>query len=108
MGAASSTWDSKTLVSLIIIVLLAGWIRIDYAATQVAGVFTQKDAGTYLNYGINLYRSGTFSMMDPGTALVPDSFRAPGYPLMIALTIAIGGEAGFLPILLSTQSALST
>ena len=108
MRACSSTLAGRALIPLILMIILAGWIRIDFAASQIDGVFTRKDAGVYLNYVINLYRSGTFSMMDPGPTLVPDSFRSPGYPLLIALTMVIGGEAGFLPILMLTQSVLGT
>ncbi|MDF1594121.1 MAG: glycosyltransferase family 39 protein [Desulfobacterales bacterium] len=63
-----------------------------------------KDARQYADYGFNLAQHATFSLERNSPAPKPDSFRSPGYPLLIALSIQAGGDRGFYPLMLYVQA----
>ncbi|MFH1028136.1 MAG: glycosyltransferase family 39 protein [Pseudomonadota bacterium] len=65
-----------------------------------------KDARQYADYGFNLARHATFSLERNLQSPKPDSFRSPGYPLLIALSILASGDRGFYPLMLHVQAVL--
>jgi 4-amino-4-deoxy-L-arabinose transferase-like glycosyltransferase len=64
------------------------------------------DAAQYVAYGYNLYYHGVFSKeLSPKPS--PDSYRSPGYPLLISLAFKIGGKRYFYPVVIYFQIILS-
>ena len=89
----------------ILIILLAFFIftlalhvRIQYVNKTLIDAPIRADARQYVIYGYNLANHGTFSKEFPSDNPCPDSFRSPGYPLLIALALILGGDQGFYPI----------
>ena len=73
--------------------VLGGWVGAPFIS----------DATQYGNYAWNLVHAHTFSMADPGSeSVVPDNYRDPGYPLLLAgLMLLFGsGDAWYHSILL--------
>jgi len=68
----------------------------------------QGDAVQYFAYAWNLVHHGVFSMAHPGAdVVVADSFRDPGYPLMLAsLMLAIPDQDLWFGVVLLAQAAL--
>ena len=66
------------------------------------------DSSMYCNYAWNLLHFHTFSMVDPGSAQVPpDSYRDPGYPLLLAaLMWPFGSGDSWYHAVLTTQALL--
>jgi hypothetical protein len=65
------------------------------------------DARQYIIYGYNIAFHQTFSVEYPSDNPSPDSFRSPGYPLLVALSFIIGGENNFYDTLRYMQIFLS-
>jgi len=82
-------------------------IRTDYIRCSSNTIPIVKDAREYLIYGYNLAHHSTFSQENSPNPS-PDSFRSPGYPLLIALCFFTGNEQTFYPILVYTQAILSS
>lgn len=95
-----SKW-SKFACSLAVVVF-AFWFRFEYQANTVIEYPLRADAGQYYNIGWNIVHHGVASMAHPGEdAPAPDSYRGPGYPLLVALAIFLGGdEKGYAYILI--------
>ncbi len=75
---------------LAVIVLLGAFLRLQATAHTIVELPIRADAAHYFWYAYNLHRHGTYSHQPPvsegaETAPVPDSLRAPGYPLLISL-----------------------
>lgn len=88
--------------------LLAWMARHYYVDTVVIDGPIRGDAVAYFSYASNLAEHGVFSSARPGSGepLVPDSYRDPGYPFLVAaLMRLLGGEAWY-PALLQLQAAL--
>lgn len=68
------------------------------------------DIVQYVAYAWNLLQHHTFSMAPIGSeAVVPDAFRGPGYPLLLALAMLVGGmEGGWYAVALQGQVLLGT
>jgi len=65
------------------------------------------DALQYLLYAVNLVRHGVFSRAAPSDDTpAPDAFRSPGYPLLLALFLLLGGNTGFYPLALHAQAVM--
>jgi len=65
------------------------------------------DALQYLLYAVNLVRHGVFSRAAPSNQTpTPDAFRSPGYPLLLALLLLLGGNTGFYPLVLHVQAVM--
>ncbi len=64
------------------------------------------DARQYIVYGYNLAHHGTFSKTYPSDNPSPDSFRSPGYPLLVGLSFLFGGDKGYYDLLLNFQALL--
>lgn len=65
-------------------------IRVQYVRHTSIYQPIRADARQYVLYGYNLAHHGTFSREFPASAPSPDSFRLPGYPLVIALSLFTG------------------
>ncbi|QNK00379.1 ArnT family glycosyltransferase [Dyella telluris] len=65
--------------------LLALGLRWAYLTQMTVDYPLRGDAGQYVSYAWNLAHHGVFSKSTPGGAnVVPDSFRDPGYPSLLA------------------------
>ena len=82
-----------TFLLLFLIFLTALLMRTQYLRLVDSQILIAKDAKQYVNYGHNLIHHQTFSMGDSATLPQPDSFRSPGYPVLIASSMLIGGES---------------
>ncbi|MCH2173226.1 glycosyltransferase family 39 protein [Myxococcota bacterium] len=105
MPVRSTTW----IVALLFV--CAFWLRLDYVQSTVVVDPFRSDAREYVIYASNLLTHGTFSR-DLTVPPEPDSFRAPGYPALVAMALWIAGddrpgdENAFYPFLLRIQAVL--
>jgi 4-amino-4-deoxy-L-arabinose transferase-like glycosyltransferase len=99
----------RRLVFLILCLLtISGlFLRIKYIEQTVIVNPIRADATQYVIYGYNLKNYGTFSRSFTQNP-TPDSFRSPGYPILIALGMIAGGDKGFYWIVLYTQAVIGT
>lgn len=96
------------ILLLCLISTIALFIRIQYINHTDVYKPIRADARQYVLYGYNLAYHGIFSKEIPSSNTPsPDSFRSPGYPLLIALSFLLGGDNGFYPIVIYTQIILS-
>lgn len=100
---------SKTFtISLLILVFTTSLlIRLYYVDSTVLIKPLRADARQYIIYGYNIAFHQTFSMEYPSDNPSPDSFRSPGYPLLVALSFIVGGENNFYDALRYLQIFLS-
>ena len=96
-----------TFLLLFLIFLAALLMRMQYLRLAENQILIARDAKQYVDYGRNLIHHGTFSKGDPATLPQPDSFRSPAYPVLIALSMSVGGESHYLQWLIYTQALLS-
>lgn len=76
-----------------LIVALALVLRLYYISVAQVDHPLRADAGQYFIIAHNVLESGTFSTANPASGPVaPDSYRAPGYPAVIALASAAFGD----------------
>jgi 4-amino-4-deoxy-L-arabinose transferase-like glycosyltransferase len=89
-----------------VVVVVAALLRIGFVATAKVQSPLRADAGQYAQYARNLCEHGTFSL---STAVppVPDSFRSPGYPLLLAACRWLG-VGGWQLLAIGLQVALGT
>jgi 4-amino-4-deoxy-L-arabinose transferase-like glycosyltransferase len=66
------------------------------------------DARDYLIYAYNLVTHDTYSKEYPAEEPQPDAWRSPGYPLVVALAILIGGLRHYYSIMMYFQMLIST
>lgn len=87
---------------------LALLVRLYYVNTVVIDGPVRGDAVAYFAYARNLVEHGVFSSVPPdaGRAILPDSYRDPGYPFLVALLMRLAGEHGWYPLLLNGQAVL--
>lgn len=64
------------------------------------------DAGQYAMYGYNLARHGVFSGQYPAEHPQPDSYRSPGYPVLVAAALQVAGTNGYYALLLAMNALL--
>lgn len=76
-----------------LVVLLALLLRALYAWTAQVDLPIRGDVNQYVLYAWNLVHRGTFSSSMPDAALVADSYRGPGYPLLLALAMKLAGHS---------------
>lgn len=66
------------------------------------------DAINYYSYAWNLLHNGVFSHVVPGNgAPVADSYRDPGYPVLMVVAMRLAGDESWYPALLALQAMLS-
>lgn len=84
--AAKFCWLATAIFVLALAIRLAYFFgaRVDY---PIRGDITE-----YVHYAWNMVNHGTFSLAEPGSAVVsPDAFRGPGYPAFLALWMWLAG-----------------
>ena len=95
------------LVCAFSIVFFALWFRLEYQAHTIVDTPLRADAAQYYSIGWNLVHHGVVSMAIPDSvAPSPDSYRSPGYPLLVALSIQLGGDEKGYHYLLLLQALL--
>jgi hypothetical protein len=72
-----------------LIALLAFTVREQFVLTSIVDAPIRGDIREYVNYAWNLVHHGIFSLQDPtfDHAPLPDAYRLPGYPLLLALAM---------------------
>lgn len=97
--------NKLTLLAVCFITVIGLFIRIKYVEQTEIYNPIRADAAQYVTYGYNLYSHGIFSKeLSPSPS--PDSYRSPGYPLLIALSFMLGGKH-FYPVVIYLQIMLS-
>ena len=91
---------------LFLITFLALLIRVKYVEQTEIYNPIRADAAQYVTYGYNLYYHGVFSK-DFIEKPLPDSYRSPGYPILISLAFKIGGKHYFYPVVIYFQIVFS-
>jgi len=99
--------NSTTILLLILITLISFVIKIAYINNTEIITPIRADAAQYVLYGYNLYKHGTYSQAQAPKP-TPDSFRSPGFPLLIALAFNLGGIENFYLYTLLMQTALTS
>jgi 4-amino-4-deoxy-L-arabinose transferase-like glycosyltransferase len=91
-----------------VIVVMAWLLREQFILFTQVDAPIRGDVRQYVAYAWNLLHHHTFSIAEPGSAVViSDAFRGPGYPLFLAGAIALGGEEnGWYAIVLQAQAVL--
>ncbi len=105
-SAHLKTYGKPLLLSLIVIGALM--IRVEYVKVllneyDIKNFPIHADSRQYVKYGYNLAEHNTFSIDFPSSNPIPDSFRSPGYPLIIALSMRLTNGTKFIPIILYVQ-----
>lgn len=107
--ASSSSHKKKVskeaIILLSIVTFFAIFLRIGYVHFTTIVDPIRADAGQYVIYGSNLVRHGIFSKDYQSAVPRPDSYRAPGYPAFIALTMLLTGKNAY-PTIQYTQAVL--
>ena len=108
MNLKKATKTKNWIVICLLLVLCAAaiLIRVQYARTVDIIEPIRADAREYTIYGLNLFKHQTFSrdIYHPR----PDSWRSPGYPLIIAAALAIGDLERLISIMTYLQVAMGT
>ncbi|MCB9877042.1 MAG: glycosyltransferase family 39 protein [Planctomycetes bacterium] len=104
------TAERAVLVSIVVVIAAA--LRIGFVVGADVQAPLRADAGQYAQYAHNLVAHGVYSL-DAGSAPAPDSFRSPGYPLLLAACRLLAGDgwytlARWLQVALSTATVLLT
>jgi len=92
---------------LLLVFLTALGIRLLFVNPDNENVKLFRDEQEYVQYARNLIDHGTFSKDRSATNPIPDSYRSPGYPMWIALSMKVGGKYNFLSVLFYSQAVLS-
>ncbi|GAA0259811.1 hypothetical protein GCM10009126_26490 [Rhodanobacter caeni] len=83
------------MLALSTITVLALVLRWYYVSTALVLNPVRGDATQYFTYAWNLIHHGVFAKTPPGApALIPDSYRDPGYPIFLALWMKALGTGG--------------
>lgn len=96
------------LLWLALLTLFAWLLREYFVLVTVVEAPIRGDIRQYVAYAWNLLHHGTFSQVWPGSGVpVADTFRGPGYPLFLALWMALGTEPdGWYQLALHAQAVL--
>ena len=88
--------------------LRTGHIYILLDAHELKEAPIHADARQYIKYGYNLAYNNLYSMDFPSMHPKPDSYRSPGYPLLIAMSMRLTDGLNFIPAMLYMQAVLGT
>ena len=100
-GAASRPRAVAIALLVVVIILVAGGLRTAYNhKTSPYPPAVRADALEYATYGFNLYEHRTFSAQKNVEVPEPDSWRSPGFPLLIAAGLwSVGESAAYFWVL---------
>ena len=90
-----------------IVVVVALALRWSFVAVGDVVSPLRVDAGQYAKYAENLVEHGVYSL-SAANPPAPDSFRSPGYPLLLSLCRLVGGDTHWHALALALQVALGT
>ncbi len=98
----------KNILILLFVFLFSLSLRLTYVHTTVLDTPLRGDAISYVTYAYNLVTVGIYSKeYSQTTPPTPDSYWAPGFPLMIALTMQLTDkEKSFYPTVILIQTVL--
>ncbi len=82
---------AERIVVVAVLLAVALLLRWGFVATSSVVEPLRADAGQYAQYAANLLSHGTFSL-EATPSPRPDSFRSPGYPVVLAACQALGGD----------------
>lgn len=99
--------NAATILLLILITLASLALKIAYINTTEIISPIRADAAEYVLYGYNLYKHGIYSQEQSETP-EPDSFRSPGFPLLITLAFHLGGNDDFYLLTLLMQITITS
>jgi 4-amino-4-deoxy-L-arabinose transferase-like glycosyltransferase len=88
--------------------LRAGHIYVILNGHKLKEMPINADSRQYLKYGYNLAYKNLYSMEFPSPNPKPDSFRSPGYPLLLALCMRLTDDTSFIPLMLFLQVIIGT
>jgi len=97
------TAERAVLVGIVVAVGAA--LRWGFVATAVVQSPLRVDAGQYAQCARNLVEHGVYSLATT-VPPPPDSFRSPGYPLVLALCRVFGGDTGWYGLAIALQVVL--
>ena len=100
--------DRSNLFLVIMVCVLALGFRLLFFDQLVLPNPVRADAREYAVYAYNLVTHGTYSKEYPAEAPQPDAWRSPGYPLVVALSMLIGGLKHYYSIMIYFQIVIST
>jgi 4-amino-4-deoxy-L-arabinose transferase-like glycosyltransferase len=105
-AAGTNVW----FVALAAIALLSFGLRWHYVSATFVRTPLGGDASQYFLYAWNLAHHGVFSLSRPeASAIIPDSYRDPGYPLFLAIWMkATGDGPSWYVAVLMCQALLGT
>ena len=92
---------------LFFITLTSFALKIAYINTTEIISPIRADSAQYVLYGYNLYKYGIYSQEQSETP-APDSFRSPGFPLLIAVAFHLGGNDDFYLLTLLIQIVITS
>lgn len=95
-------------LALVLLVLLALYVRLEYQRALIVDRPLRADARIYTLYAYNLLTSGTIAKTPLGAGPpVPDAYWPPGFPALLAAAMAVGGiDGGYYPVLLTCHAVL--
>lgn len=102
--------DVRFLILMFAVVLFAFLIREYFVLVTVVNTPIRGDIREYVLYAWNLFHHGVFSMAAPQAAApLPDAYRAPGYPWLLALCMFLRPNSdGWYSVALQMQVVLGT
>ena len=95
-------WTRLIPIALLVLAtILAAGVRVQYFRETAVKSLLRADARQYAIYGYNLYANGTFSKETDTRQPKPDSYRAPGFPFLVATGMKLFGlRDGFFRFIL--------
>ncbi len=90
------------------ITLLAFGLREWFVLTAVIPQPNQGDVGAYLRYAMHLVWHGVYTQAEGGQPVIPDAYRSPGYPWLLAVIFRFTGTEGWYPVIYQVQVVLGT
>lgn len=99
--------DKRTfLLGAVTVTLLGFGIREWFVLAAVIPEANQGDVGAYLRYAMHLVLHGVFSQQGNVEVVIPDAYRSPGYPWLLAAIFRFTGTDGWYPVIYQVQALI--